>query len=68
MATPADAPYLVEYLKKSAPKTKYVLSVCTGSWFLAKAGVLEGQRATTNKCLYTHIVVGISSRSDAVRA
>lgn len=28
---------------------KYILSVCTGSALLAKAGVLEGKRATSNK-------------------
>ena len=28
---------------------KHLLSVCTGSWLLAKAGLLNGKRATSNK-------------------
>ena len=27
----------------------YLLSVCTGSWLLAKAGLLDGKKATSNK-------------------
>ncbi len=28
---------------------KYLLSVCTGSWLLARAGLLDGKKATSNK-------------------
>ncbi|KAG7092743.1 hypothetical protein E1B28_009070 [Marasmius oreades] len=45
-------PAIFEFLKKKSPETEYVLSVCTGSWVLAAAGVLNGKRATTNKALY----------------
>jgi len=47
----------IEFLKYAAPHAKYVMSVCAGSAILAKAGVLDGKRATTNKLLYKTIVV-----------
>ena len=36
-------------------KTKYVLSVCTGAGFLARAGVLDGRRATATKGLWASV-------------
>ncbi|KAL0066531.1 hypothetical protein AAF712_006574 [Marasmius tenuissimus] len=49
-------PDIREFLKKKGPETKYVLSVCTGSWQLAYIGLLEGKRATTNKASYNSVV------------
>jgi transcriptional regulator GlxA family with amidase domain len=40
---------LVEYVKKEYPKLKYIISICSGSTFLARAGILDGKHATTNK-------------------
>lgn len=35
--------------------TDYVVSVCTGAAFLARAGVLEGRNATTNKAAWADV-------------
>lgn len=39
----------MDFIKERAPKVKYVLTVCTGSGLLAKTGLLDGKKATTNK-------------------
>jgi cyclohexyl-isocyanide hydratase len=42
-----DDPELLEFLQKQGSTAKYVTSVCGGSVFLAKAGLLAGYRAAT---------------------
>ncbi|AFZ08844.1 ThiJ/PfpI domain-containing protein [Oscillatoria nigro-viridis PCC 7112] len=39
---------VINWIKDCAPTAKLVLSVCTGSLLLAKAGLLEGLAATTH--------------------
>jgi transcriptional regulator GlxA family with amidase domain len=40
------------FLREAVPRTKYVLTTCTGSLWLAHSGVLNGKKATTNRtCL-----------------
>ena len=45
-------PVLLDWLKSRSEQAELVTSVCTGSALLAKAGVLDGVRATTNKLAF----------------
>jgi transcriptional regulator GlxA family with amidase domain len=48
----APAPALldaIQYIGDVYPSLQYIIGVCTGATLLARAGVLDGKRATTNK-------------------
>jgi len=39
---------LIDWIRRQAPRARRVVSVCTGAFLLAEAGVLAGRRATTH--------------------
>jgi transcriptional regulator GlxA family with amidase domain len=46
--TEMNNPAVIEWIKQAANSAELVLSVCTGSLLLAKAGLLDGLAATTH--------------------
>jgi len=50
--TEVNNPVMLNWLQQQSVKAKYVTSVCTGSALLAKAGLLDGLRATSNKMAF----------------
>jgi len=62
VATLDDQAYL-DFLRARAPDAQVVMSVCSGSALLAKAGLLDGKRATSNKMFFSLA----TSQSDAVQ-
>ena len=57
---------LIGWLRTRAPHIGTVMSVCSGSALLARAGLLDGRRATTNK-MFFHEVAQQGPRVDWVR-
>ena len=51
-----DNPKMIEYVQKVASEVAVTTSVCTGSAILAKAGLLQNEKATGNKVFFDYIV------------
>lgn len=60
-----ENPALLGFLADRARRARITASVCTGSALLAKAGVLDGHRATSNKQLFA-LAVAQSEKVDWV--
>ncbi|MFG3504948.1 GlxA family transcriptional regulator [Streptomyces sp. NPDC047821] len=48
-------PRLVDWLRVHAPRAERLVSVCTGAVLLARAGLLDGRRATTHWAFCDHL-------------
>ncbi|KAG0347949.1 hypothetical protein BG004_006512 [Podila humilis] len=48
----ADSEKLIQLVKARAEEATWTLTVCTGAGILAKTGLLNGHRATTNKAVF----------------
>ena len=51
--TELNNPAYLDFIRKQDAKTQLTTSVCTGSALLAKAGVLKGRKATSNKAFFS---------------
>ncbi|KAH7417898.1 class I glutamine amidotransferase-like protein [Cadophora sp. MPI-SDFR-AT-0126] len=59
IGTRAPSPILdetIRFLKDVYPKLAYLMTVCTGSGIAARAGVLDGRSATTNKLAWAQTI------------
>jgi transcriptional regulator GlxA family with amidase domain len=54
--TEVGNPALLDWLGHRAAETEIVTSVCTGAALLARAGILDGRHATTNKRSFQWVV------------
>lgn len=50
-----DDPEVLEFFRKQGSTAKFITSVCGGSEFLAKAGLLQGYRAATHWGMREHL-------------
>lgn len=57
---------MLAFLREQSAKTELVTSVCSGSMLLAKAGVLDGHKATSNK-KYFDMAIPQSDKSTGFR-
>lgn len=48
-ATESELKPYVDFIARIAPQCQHIVTVCTGAALLARAGALDGKRATTNK-------------------
>jgi transcriptional regulator GlxA family with amidase domain len=55
--TEVDNPVMIEWLKQRVAAAEVAMTVCTGTALFARAGVLDGHRATTNKMMFNWVAM-----------
>lgn len=53
--------WVEDFVNERYEQLDYLLSVCTGAWLLARSGILDGKRATTNKAAWNQVVSEVGS-------
>jgi len=53
--TEIDNPVMLDWLTQRVAAAEIAMTVCTGTALFARAGVLDGRRATTNKMLFNWV-------------
>jgi transcriptional regulator GlxA family with amidase domain len=53
--TEVDNPVMIDWLKQRVAAAEIAMTVCTGTALFARAGVLDGRRATTNKMMFNWV-------------
>ncbi len=56
-------PSMMDFIRKVATSAEVLMSVCSGSAILAKSGVLDGKKATSNKLFFSFA----ANQSDRVK-
>ncbi len=51
--TQLNNPLIMDFIQKVSKSSEIIMSVCSGSALLAKAGILNGKKATSNKLFFS---------------